>query len=42
MLFIVAISIFDDDGTELDEAKASGETLDEAFERARTQLDVQP
>jgi hypothetical protein len=42
MLVVIAITVLEDDGTEVDAAQASGETVDEAFELARMQLDIAP
>jgi hypothetical protein len=42
MRVIVAITIFEDDGTELDSALAVAETVDDAFERAREELELEP
>ena len=42
MRVLVSISIVDDDGTELDSVSSSGETVDEAIERALEELDISP
>jgi hypothetical protein len=39
MLWIVTVVVLDVDGSELDAAAGSGETLDEAIERARAELE---
>jgi hypothetical protein len=39
MRVLVRITIVDDDGTELDAVSGTGETVDEAIDAARQQLD---